>query len=257
MCEIFGSMSTGKQDIKPYLKEFFIHSDKHPHGWGLACLDGSDTLIEKEPLKATNSYYLKHRLTGELTGRVILAHIRYATIGNVEYTNCHPFTRKDNQGRHWTFIHNGTIFNYPPLNPYVKTQTGDTDSERILMYLVDKINRQERKKGAPLDSKERFDFLEGIIREMAKENKLNFLLYDGELLYVHTNFADSLYFLEKENQILFSTRPLGREEWMPVPFTTLLAYQNGKQVFTGTNHHNEHFDNEENLKYLFQIFSNL
>lgn len=257
MCEIFGSMSTAKRNIKPYLKEFFTHSDKHPHGWGLACLDDHDNLIEKEPLKATNSYYLKHRLTGELTGKVILAHIRYATIGNVEYTNCHPFTRKDSQGRHWTFIHNGTIFNYPPLAPYVKTQTGDTDSERILMYLVDQVNRQERKKGTAMNSRERFELLDQIVCEMAKENKLNFLLYDGEQLYVHTNYADSLYYLEKENQVLFSTRPLGREEWLPVPFTTLLAYQNGKKAYSGTNHHNEHFDNEENLKYLFQIFSNL
>ena len=74
MCEIFGSMSTDKRNIKPYLKEFFTHSDKHPHGWGLACLDDHDNLIEKEPLKATNSYYLKHRLTGELTGKVIRPH---------------------------------------------------------------------------------------------------------------------------------------------------------------------------------------
>ena len=108
-----------------------------------------------------------------------------------------------------------------------------------------------------MNSRERFELLDQIVCEMAKENKLNFLLYDGEQLYVHTNYADSLYYLEKENQVLFSTRPLGREEWLPVPFTTLLAYQNGKKAYSGTNHHNEHFDNEENLKYLFQIFSNL
>lgn len=258
MCELFGIISNNKElGVNTYIKEFFTHSDKHPHGWGLACMDGSDVFIEKEPIRASKSHYLKHRLHGPLEGRVLFAHIRYATIGNVEYTNCHPFTKKDNEGRRWTFIHNGTIFNYPPLNRYVKTQTGDTDSERILMYLVEEINKKERWMETPMDARERFDFLDGIVGEMSKENKLNFLLYDGELLYVHTNYADSLYYLEQKDQILFSTQPLGREEWLPVPFTTLLAYQDGRQKYVGTNHHNEHFDNEENLKYLFQIFSNL
>lgn len=250
-------MTRNKPEIKPYLKEFFSHCDKHPHGWGLACLDGNDALIEKEPLRATNSYYLKKRLTGELEGEVILAHIRYATIGNVEYKNCHPFSLKDQQGRRWTLIHNGTIFNYPPLAKYVRTQTGDTDSERILMYLVEQINEQENESGIPMNAQERFSLLDQIICDMSQENKLNFLLYDGELLYVHTNFANSLHYLEQPNQVFFSTSPLGREKWRPVPFTTLLAYREGTLWETGTNHGNEHFDNEENLKYLFQIFSNL
>lgn len=108
-----------------------------------------------------------------------------------------------------------------------------------------------------MNAHERFSLLDGIICDMSKENKLNFLLYDGELLYVHTNYANSLYYLEQPEQIFFSTRPLGCENWKPVAFTTLLAYREGKLLATGTNHGKEHFDNEENLRYLFQIFSNL
>ncbi len=257
MCEIFAMTSRKKRDVNEYLKEFFSHSTQHPHGWGLANLYKNEVEIEKEPIQATKSHYLKNRLSVPYKGRNILAHIRYATIGNVEYQNCHPYTLKDRTGRRWTMIHNGTIFQYDPLNEYVKLQHGDTDSERILLYIRDRINQESRKKGQPLDAEERFFVLDQIISEMSKENKLNLLLFDGELLYVHTNYQSSLYQLAQEGRIYFSTTPLSGEHWQPVPMTTLLAFQEGEMVFRGTDHGNEYFSREDDLKFLYHIFSNL
>lgn len=257
MCELFGFSSEKGFVINEYLKEFYSHSDKHPHGWGLVRMEGNEAMIEKEPVQATKSGYLRERLTVPVEDRNVFAHIRYATIGNVDYRNCHPYTRKDATGRRWTMVHNGTIFDYWQLNKYFKLQSGGTDSERISMYLTDKVNENIQKLGRELSAKERFLLLDGIVSDMAKGNKLNLLLYDGEVTYVHTNYEKSLYYLEKEDSVLFSTQPLSEEEWKPVPFTTLLAYRNGKLLFTGTNHGNEYVDNEENLKFLYQTFSNL
>lgn len=257
MCEIFGASLHDSMELNEYLKTFYGHSDMHPHGWGLACIEDNETSIEKEPIKATISHYLKQRLSVPVTAHLVFAHIRYATIGNVKFQNCHPYTRKDQSGRRWTMIHNGTIFDFPELHKYVKMQMGDTDSERILMYIVDCMDEQERKMQRPILASERFTLLDGIVTELSKGNKLNLLIYDGELLYVHTNYANSLHFLNKKEGILFSTQPLSREAWQPVPFTTLLAYQNGKRLYKGTNHGNEYIDSEENMKYLYQIFSDL
>lgn len=257
MCELFGFSSEKGFVINEYLKEFFSHSDKHPHGWGLACLEGNEALIEKEPLQATKSRYLSERLTVPIDNRNVLAHIRYATVGNVDSCNCHPYTRKDIQGRRWTMIHNGTIFDYWQTNKYFKLQDGDTDSERILMYVVDKVNEKIRESGRELEAEERFNLLDEIVSDMAQGNKLNLILYDGEYTYVHTNYKKSLYYLEKEDSVIFSTQPLSKEEWKAVSFTTLLTYHDGKLVFTGTNHGNEYVDNEENMKLIYQMFSNL
>lgn len=256
MCEVFGYCSGEGYEINDYLKEFYSHSYAHPNGWGLACLDGNEAFVEKEPLQATKSNYLKERLSQPVIAKNVFAHIRYATIGNVEYRNCHPYTKKDNSGRRWTEIHNGTIFDFPPLYKYVKLQKGDTDSERILLYLVDKINQAEAG-DKRLSGRERFTILDCIIGNMAKGNKLNMLLYDGKYMYVHTNYKNSLYYLEKNGAILFSTQPLSREDWKPVPFTRLMAYKDGKVVFEGTNHGNEYFDSEEDLKFIYQSFSQL
>lgn len=257
MCELFG-VCTNKSGVRnEYLKEFYSHSNKHPHGWGLALLEGNEASIEKEPAQASKSCYLKERLAFPIDSRTILAHIRYATIGNVAYANCHPYTKKDNSGRRWTQVHNGTIFDYRPLEKFVRCQSGDTDSERILLYLIEEINQAQMLRKKPLSGEERFQLLDDIMGVMAKGNKLNLLIYDGEYMYVHTNYADSLFYKEIDGGFMFATVPLSGGDWKPVPFTVLLAYRDGRQVFQGKVHGHEYVDSEENMKYLYQIFSNL
>lgn len=257
MCEILGASAEKEYSLNNYLKVFYSHSNNHPHGWGLACMDGADVVIEKEPLQASKSKYLKERLSQPVCTKNVFAHIRYATIGNIDYKNCHPYSKKDNCQRRWTLIHNGTIFDYSPLNKFIKLQCGDTDSERILLYIVEQINCRQKITGRPLNSKERFALLDSMVSAMAKGNKLNLLIYDGEYMYAHTNYKGSLHFLRTENGIIFSTLPLTNEDWQPLPFTTLLAYKEGKLAFTGTDHGNEYVDNEESMRFLYQIFSDL
>lgn len=257
MCEIFGACAEKSCLFNEYLNEFYSHSNEHPHGWGMASVNGGEVLVEKEPIQASKSRYLKERLSVPIEAEAILAHIRYATIGNVEYKNCHPFRKKDNQGRIWTLVHNGTIFEYEPLEDMIYYQYGDTDSERILLYLVDQVNQEEAARPEGLGDEERFRLLESIISDMAKGNKLNLLFFDGEYLYVHTNYKDSLYYLQKEGEVLLSTAPLGREKWKKVPMMTLLVYKAGELVFEGSSHGQEYIESEENIKYLYQIFSGL
>ena len=257
MCEIFGVCAEHRILLNEYLKEFYQHSDHHPHGWGLGVLHGNDVTIEKEPKQATKSHYLRERLTEPIWEQTLFAHIRYATIGNIEYRNCHPYTVVDEGGRRWTMVHNGTIFDYKPLEKYVHLQTGDTDSERILLYIVDQVNLEERRANRRLDADERFQLLNRIVSDLSKGNKLNLLLYDNEQMYVHTNYRNSLHYLVKNGSVLIATSPVSREDWEAVPFTQLLAFQKGKLVRTGTCHRNEYIENEDNLKFLYQIFSDL
>ncbi|MBQ3970051.1 MAG: class II glutamine amidotransferase [Clostridia bacterium] len=255
MCMLFAVSSPGELTINNYLKSFYAFSDKHPHGWGLACVDTNNITVEKESISAGKSNFLKERLSEPIETKLLLAHIRYATIGNIEHKNCHPFRGKDNRLRHWVLIHNGTIFDYPPLSKYTKIQKGDTDSERIFLYLLDKIN--ERQTDSRLAFDERFDLIESIVRDMAPNNKLNLIFTDGKYLYVHTNCRDTLYYLEKDGSTFFCTAPITNENWKKLPFCTLLAYKNGKLFREGAPHTGEYIESPENIKLLYQIFSNL
>ena len=258
MCELLGFSSRRRRNVTPLLREFFSHAERHPHGWGLARFeDASAPQIEKEPVKATESETLRRILDEGVEAQTLLGHIRLATVGTIEYANCHPFSEADNSGRVWTLVHNGTIFSGAALNDYLGVQFGETDSERVLLHFIARVNRQQIRLGRPLDEKERFDVLASVVAALAKGNKLNLLIFDGEVMYAHTNFRGALHFLEDEGSIAFSTQPLSYGEWHPVPFTTLVAAKDGRFVREGAPHGNEYVHNPEDYQMVYMNYSRL
>lgn len=249
MCELFGVSSPHQIYVNDLLKEFFSHSTMHPHGWGMALFHGNSASVEKEPTPAFRSAYLKKRLAHTINADNMIAHIRLATIGSMDYENCHPFVLRDKFDRCYTLAHNGTMFDCPVLSPFQYMQEGQTDSERLLYYIVDRINHASA--GGEPSAKERFDIIDQVVVEASPHNKMNFLLYDSEFMYVHTNFAGSLYSARIDGATVFSTLPLGRHTWKPVRFTTLLAYKNGELVYTGTTHGNEYIYDESDMHLLY------
>lgn len=257
MCELFSISSVNKVTPNALLREFFGHSVRHPNGWGMAVFYGNAVSLEKEPMPAYRSIYLKERLHSEFEVHNMIAHIRLATRGNLEYENCHPFVMRDNFDRTWTLAHNGTIFDCPALDGYVHIQSGFTDSERILCHIITLINERQTQANRSLTAEERFALIDQVACQLAPRNKLNLLIYDSEQFYVHTNYANSLYVKQTDGTAVFSTVPLDKNGWQPVPFTTMLAYRDGQQIFSGTNHGNEYKDNPKDMQLLFVDYSAL
>ena len=142
---------------------------------------GNAVSLEKQPQSAVTSNYLKQRLRAKIETDKMIAHIRLATRGTMDYENTHPFVMRDNYDRTWTLAHNGTIFESEVLEPFVAAEDGDTDSERILCYIIDQVNAAQDEKGAALTKEERFALLNRIILEIAPENKLNLLILTERL----------------------------------------------------------------------------
>lgn len=288
MCQIFAYSSSKRTKLNSILKEFYSHSEEHPNGWGLATFDGVHANIEREPLRAAKSNYLKERFTEDIAAPVVLAHIRKATIGNVELKNCHPFTGFDSEGRRWSLIHNGTVFEYEPMNKYVKRQKGETDSERILLYIIDKINEERKNKNRTLSENERFRVVDDIVSELSSGNKLNLIIYDGELLYVHTNLDGSLNYYQGNKFVLFATEPLvngsiydgendngwsgmkesdwekcpeekilSKEDWNVVPTATLFGYKGKDLVYKGREHGNLYVEDPKDMEHIYLSYAHL
>jgi len=251
MCELFGVSANRKINVNSYLHKFFRHSKVQPDGWGLALFDDGNITVEKEPVKASKSKYLEHRLEGKIQSARMMAHIRRATMGEVSYNNTHPFTAFDESGRRWVMVHNGTIFEAPGLSKYQYSQQGSTDSERILLYIVDRINHGFMQDPCGFDVNERLALIDEIILRLVPKNKVNLLLYDGDYFYVHKNERGTLFYQEKPGIVIFATRPLDDEEWKELPMNRLLVYKDGKLVYTGTPHEYEYIYDEEQMKLLF------
>lgn len=239
MCELLGISAEKPIDARGYLKTFYSHSIRHPHGWGLMREAGGKTEIIKEPVCASGSRIISDAISKTELQTRLLAHIRLATVGARKYDNCHPFTGFDASGRRWTLIHNGTIYSGVQLSKYLREQSGDTDSERIFLYLLEEINKVIILNDAPLSPEQRFHILDKAAVTLSPRNKLNLMIDDGEFLYVHKNMKDTLVYKETDGGIVFSTEPLDDGEWIQLPMTRLFVYKNGKCVFEGKKHDNE------------------
>lgn len=191
-------------------------------------------IILKEPVCASESSFLGDMIDSFPPQKNCLAHIRFATVGSINENNCHPFTGTDISGREWTLIHNGTIFNGRHKHRYSAAQQGDTDSERLFLSLLDNLNENIAR--AVPNERERFEIVNNFIVENAPRNKLNLMIYDGELLYVHKNLKNTLCFKRLEDGIIFATKPLDNGVWIPFPMAQVIAYKNGHEVHRGDRH---------------------
>lgn len=232
MCELFAANFAQPQTLNSYLKTFFGDANMHPHGWGLATRKPNGKIsLHKEGKRANDSRLLKKLLVSPVTTSHALAHIRYATAGHVSYDNTHPFVSHTNDGTKWAFIHNGSIFHQELIEPYGFAARGQSDSERVLLFLTDVLNHAQQEKGAEFEA--RFNALAQALGELSRGNKLNVILDDGTYTYVHTNTEDDTLFVKQTTEgALFCTRPLDDEGWSVVPKCRLLAYRNGKLVRT-------------------------
>ena len=258
MCEIFCFNSNMPKKLNSCLECFYNHSENHPHGWGLANMQSDEFVIDKEPVKATCSQYLKDILSNPVVGKNVFAHIRLATVGEIISPNCHPFIEMDGNNRSWMLIHNGTIFDYPILEKYKDKENGDTDSERILLYIIDKINEFEQAKGAPSTIKERFNLLTEIVNDLSRSNKLNLMIYDGEVTYIHSNMKESLYYLKNENEFLVATTPLdNNENWLQVELNKLFVLDDGNILYESSEHDNEFILTEEHERIMEEFLKSI
>ncbi len=231
MCELFGASLKENEDVRDYLSEFFSHGAQHPHGWGIYREHHGDFEIVKEDVSSIKSTLAKEIVQTTEPQKHFMAHIRLATAGAVKTENCHPFSGFDASGRRWTLVHNGTIYAVNRTFPYRSAQHGNTDSERVFLYLLDKLNKIR-----PTNESERFAVADEVVQELSERNKLNLLVSDGEILYVHKNMEGTLFYQKTDNGYYFSTTPLGNGVWAEFPTAQLIAFRNGEKLFSGTKH---------------------
>ena len=238
MCELYAINSLRPVRANDHLRVFYRDSVEHPHGWGLSWREDAQVFLHKEELRAIDSLYLSYLLDDPIRSKNVVAHIRQATMGTLAYNNCHPFLRTDASGCRWIIAHNGTILDTRLIDGYGALAVGDTDSEQVVIYLIDELDDVIERKGAPLTFGERFVILSHAVEELSRDNKLNLVLDDGEYTYVHTNTArPTLYARVTGNTAFFCTRPLSDGDgWQALPSNRLIAYQNGRMVRMGARH---------------------
>jgi glutamine amidotransferase len=95
------------------------------------------------------------------------------------------------------------------------------------------------------------------VQTIVPGNKVNLLIYDGELFYAHKNERGTLHQKELEEGMLFSTQPLTQDGWKEFPQNQLMVYKDGDLVYAGKKHDHTYVHNEERMKLLYLAYAGL
>jgi predicted glutamine amidotransferase len=232
MCELLGFTAKREYVITKLLESFFEHANIHKHGWGMAMYEAGDRhpFIAKESCPANRSKYL-YKLLKQDTGIVThlgIAHIRYASKGNISIVNTHPFVRKI-RGTDWVLAHNGTL--YGNIYKGKRKSLGKTDSEKILCRISDAL--------AKTDKITEVTEIEKTLEKLTPGGQMNLIFSDGERLFIYCNRAETLYVNTTDKYSVIMTKPVTKTGWKQVELNRLLIYKDGKQIYMGRRLYDE------------------
>ncbi|MGC4116089.1 MAG: class II glutamine amidotransferase [Myxococcales bacterium] len=199
-------------------------SHEHRHGWGLA------VYVDGEPKVARGSRAawqdpMFEEIAATLEGRSLLAHVRKASVGNVQLENSHPFRH----GR-WLFAHNGTVQDFDTIRPafealiapeYRALIRGTTDSERCFALFLSWLDQLGGLASPPVDVVA--CALAIVIDEVRRlspspDTILNFLATDGvSLVGVHSGDRELCFSaVTGEKVVIASQPPSEKDVWYEI-----------------------------------------
>ena len=180
MCELLGLAFN--KPISPGLsfRGFRHRGERNPDGWGLAAITPTKARITKEPIRADQSTVSQSlRDDQKLAAPIFIGHVRFASRGEVNLKNTHPFTRRIN-GSDFVFAHNGTLETHT-LKSRVAADfpvEGSTDSELAMCVLLSWMAREQ------VDPRN-YALIEDFLKDLNSAGDLNLLFSDGKRLYCY------------------------------------------------------------------------
>lgn len=196
MCRLFG-LSGGPERVSATFwllnapDSLSDQSHREPDGTGVGTFDAHGRpVVDKQPLAAYQDREFA-RAARELTSRTFVAHVRYASTGELTPNNTHPFELDER-----LFAHNGVVGDLPALERELGSDLrrvrGDTDSERFFALITREIER----------SGDVGDGISVAARWVAEHLPLlsaNFILIDADDLWA-LRYPDThdLYVLERQ-----------------------------------------------------------
>mmetsp|Transcript_8196 Transcript_8196/g.12585 ORF Transcript_8196/g.12585 Transcript_8196/m.12585 type:complete len:366 (-) Transcript_8196:164-1261(-) len=171
-------------------------TDVHDSGWGLAFYNGQGIRQFHDTEAAASSEIAS--FLGKMSIRTLnmLAHIRYATHGEVNLANVHPFSR-EMWGINWVFCHNGDVpmmksKELPWIGEVVSEKSffpvGDTDSEALFCCILNALKAKfETLPSLPILHCTLQELLQEVIEDSPSETILNCLISCGpHVLWVYS-----------------------------------------------------------------------
>ena len=185
MCELLGLSANAPADFRFSFSGLRQRGGKtgiHKDGWGVSLYEGRCSRLFHDPESSVTSEIAHFFQNTEIKSKIIISHIRQANRGRVCLENTHPFSR-ELWGCDWVFAHNGQLkgFKKKPLLFY--NPKGTTDSEYAFCYMMDRIREEFPQR--PDKTKELWQFIESLAKEISEFGIFSFLLSDSRYMYAY------------------------------------------------------------------------
>jgi glutamine amidotransferase len=177
--------------------------------------------------------------------RIVVAHVRDASVGPISPNNTHPFA----WGR-WLFAHNGTVARWrrsgrvragieAEIAPALRSEIrGETDSERCFYLFLTRLPPRARRDGATVaEIRRALAETTRIVQKIAdppgaKPSSLNFLLSDGRVLAACRR-GRTLHVAAgagPRHALVVASEVIGRGSWEEVPEGGFVATEDGARL---------------------------
>ncbi len=251
MCRLFGQHAPPDLDRCEALcsdqNALRFQSHRHPHGWGIGWYQDRRVVVRRGllPAHADQAFVEAARAA---RSRIVVAHVRDASVGPVAEENTHPFVH----GR-WLFAHNGTVARFRRSarvraaveaeidRPLRAALRGETDSERCFLLFLTRLKARCRLDRATLgDVRAALAGATATLVRLAdrgaeRPSSLNFLVSDGRLLAACRRGRD-LHLatgLGPQHAFVVASEPIGRASWRAVPEGGFIGTDDGARVVRG------------------------
>jgi len=251
MCRLFGQHAPpGLDRCEPLCSAhnaLRFQSHRHPHGWGIGWYVGRRVVVRHGLLPAHADRAFEEA-AAEARSRIVVAHVRDASIGPVARENTHPFVHGC-----WLFAHNGTVSRFrrsarlraaleAEIDPALRAcLRGQTDSERCFLIFLSRLSARTRLDRASLAQvRAALAATTATVARLADPrapcpSSLNFLVSDGRLLAACRRGRDLQVTtrLGPERAFVVASEPIGRADWRAVPEGGFVGTDDGARVVRG------------------------
>jgi glutamine amidotransferase len=251
MCRLFGQHAhPGFDSCEPLCSAenaLRFQSHRHPHGWGIGWYEGESPCVRRGILPAHSDATFLEAGRG-IRSRVVVAHVREASVGPVHQANTHPFLFD-----RWLFAHNGTVARYqdsadvrtsltaeidPDLRLCIR---GDTDSERCFCLFLSRLRGRAGLAAPSLEDVRRAlaETVATVLRiadavPVPKPSSLTFMVSDGRNLAAcrHGRTLHLAADAGPRHAIVVASERIGRNSWTELPEGGFVGTDDGVRAIT-------------------------
>lgn len=233
---------------------FQKRSKDNPDGWGVAYYPNKAAQVIKEAIPAGKStLYPLIAKPESLRTKILVAHVRHASVSTITHENTHPFHR-ELHGKEYVFAHNGTLINYREFETGRFTPIGETDSEYAFCSLMHFLESNK------YDSfnENYFSSIQEYLHRLNEHGRLNCIFSEGTYLfcyhdkngYVGLHYAyrrapfHPIHLIDEDLEInlaeaklpsqkgfIIASQPMTNEHWSAFNPGTLKVLKDGELIF--------------------------